>query len=197
MKNTLLFCTGASGSGKTYFIQNTLPPGLFYCLRSATTRPMRPGERDGEAYFFRNEDYFNTTPLATYLWVNQAIWKPETPKWLYGVPETEIFNNLGRNLIYDVIEPKYVRQMIDWFNQKGLDAQYAFKIAYFVPSQNNTQIVAQRANMPDDSIVRTQNKCDIQAFNNVGLVPDYTMCPINDIYDKKLFTHIKRLQKQR
>ena len=86
-KNTLLFCNGLSGSGKTYFIQNTLPQGLFYNLRSATTRPMREGESEGKPYFFRNEEYFDNTPLVTRLWVNKNFWTPGTPKWMYGVPE--------------------------------------------------------------------------------------------------------------
>ncbi|MBR4114562.1 MAG: hypothetical protein IKK40_00920, partial [Bacteroidales bacterium] len=66
MKKTLLFCNGLSGSGKTYFIKNTLPAGLFYNLRSATTRPMRDGESEGNPYFFRDESYFDNAPLATH-----------------------------------------------------------------------------------------------------------------------------------
>lgn len=117
MKNTLLFCNGLSGSGKTYFIQNTLPTGLFYNLRSATTRPMRPGESEGKPYFFRDEAYFENARLATHLWVNEQFWTPGTLKWIYGIPEEEVFAHLGKNLIYDVIQPRYTRQLIDWFKK--------------------------------------------------------------------------------
>ena len=64
MKKPLLLCTGLSGSGKTYFIKNTLPDGLFYSLRSATTRPMRVGESNGNPYFFVTEDEFEKMNLA-------------------------------------------------------------------------------------------------------------------------------------
>ncbi len=131
MKKTLLFCNGISGSGKTYFIQKTLPSGLFYNLRSATTRPMRDGESEGKPYFFRDEAYFESAPLATHLWVNHAVWKPGDKKWLYGIPESEVYEHLGQNLIYDVIEPQYSRQLIDWFKKNGLDAHYDFRVAYF------------------------------------------------------------------
>ena len=140
-KNTLLICNGLSGSGKTYFIQNTLPHGLFYNLRSATTRPMREGEAEGAPYFFRDELYFETEPLATRLWVNQRFWTPNTPKWMYGIPESEIFSHLGQNLIYDVIEPQYARQLIDWFHNHNLNRAYNIRVAYFLPPENNFDIV--------------------------------------------------------
>ena len=85
MKKTLLFCNGLSGSGKSYFIQNTLPAGLFYNLKSMTTRPMRPGESEGKPYFFRSERDFDTTPLVTHLWVNQALWTPGMAVWCTGI----------------------------------------------------------------------------------------------------------------
>lgn len=90
MKNTVLFCTGLSGSGKSYFVKNILPKDTFYSLKSATTRPMRDGEADGCEYYFRDEQYFDKEKFATYLFVNEYFWKPGDKKWLYGVPEFEI-----------------------------------------------------------------------------------------------------------
>ena len=49
MKKTVLFCTGLSGSGKSYFVKNILPENAFYSLKSVTTRQMRDGETDGVA----------------------------------------------------------------------------------------------------------------------------------------------------
>ena len=196
MKKTLLFCNGVSGSGKTYFIKNTLPSGLFYNLRSATTRPMRDGESEGSPYFFRDEAYFDNEPLATSLWVNQYIWQPQMPKWLYGVPETEIYDHLGQNLIYDVIEPQYSRQMIDWFVRHNLHREYNFKIAYFLPPENNMETAAKRANMPNDTAVRRTNTCEPVDFLRAGLDVDYILQPIKNLYNPRLAMHIKRLQKQ-
>ena len=196
-KNTLLLCTGLSGSGKTYFIKNTIPDGLFYSLRSATTRPMRDGESNGKPYFFVTEDEFNKMNLATHLWVNEAFWTPEKPKWMYGVPEFEITEHLGENMVYDVIQPRYAKQLIDWFKRNDLQKHYNFRIAYFLPPQNNMQTVASRANMPDDIDVRRTNTCDPIDFLQAGIKPDYILQPINNLYDASLLQHLKRLQKQR
>ena len=196
-KKTLLICNGLSGSGKSYFVKNTLPSGLFYNLRSATTRPMRAGEREGAPYFFRDEAYFDTAPLCTHLWVNEALWTPGTPKWLYGVPEFEVMENLGKNLIYDVIQPRYSRQLIDWFNSHGLDSEYNIRVAYFLPPENNFKTVADRANMPNDMAVRRMNTCDPVDFLDAGIDPDYILQPIKNKYNPRLMAHINRLIKQK
>ena len=190
MKNTVLFCAGLSGSGKTYYIKNTLPDGLFYNLKSATTRDMRAGEVEGREYYFRDEEYFNNTPLVTRLWVNRDFWKPGERKWMYGVPESEVIPNLGRNFVYDDIEPKYVRQMIDWFNMHGLDSSYVYKIAWFVPPKNNFEIASARATMPNDMAVRRANTCDIEDFLEVDLRPDFMLCPIKGNMDPRLIQYI-------
>ncbi len=171
-KSTLLFCTGESGSGKSYFIKNILPSGTFYNLKSATTRPMRDGEKDGREYYFRDESYFDNEKFTTKLFVNEQFWVPGKPKWLYGVPEFEIFDNLGKNFTYDVIQPRYVRQMIDWFVIHNLNMQYDFHILWFEPPKNNENIIKSRQNMPNDIEVRKQNTCNLKDFYNVNLIPE-------------------------
>jgi len=179
MKRSLLCCIGESGSGKTTWINN-LPDGLFYNLRSYTTRTKRPEEKEGEKYFFVDEMKFNSELMATKLWVNQGWWTPESgkPKWLYGVPEFEILDNLGGNLIYDVIEPRYARQIIDWFATRKLDTDYDIKLAWFIPPKNN-DIITKRANMPDDTAVRNTNTCTIDDILDAGFNegPDFIMRP--------------------
>ena len=196
-KKTLLICNGLSGSGKTYFIQNNLPSGLFYNLRSATTRPMRNGESEGKPYFFRDETYFETAQLATRLWVNEHFWTPGTPKWLYGIPEEEVISHLGQNLIYDVIEPQYSRQLINWFHKNKLHRHYNIRVAYFLPPENNFDIVSKRANMPNDTDVRRTNTCNPIDFLNAGIDPDYILMPRSGLYNPRMMAHIKRLQKNK
>lgn len=183
MKPVLLFCTGMSGSGKSYFIRHHVPKDLFYSLKSATTRNIRPSEVDGREYFFRDEQFFATTPMATHLWVNEQFWTPGMPKWMYGVSESEIMSHLGQNMTYDVIQPRYVREMIDWFRQHNL--KYNFKVAYFIPGANRQTIVESRANMPNDTDVRKTNTCDpidfLMADVNIDFIiksgPDGTLTP--------------------
>lgn len=174
-----------------------MPDGLFYSLRSATTRPMRDGESNGKPYFFVTEEEFNKMNLATHLWVNEAFWTPEKPKWMYGVPEFEITEHLGENMVYDVIQPRYAKQLIDWFKRNDLQKHYNFRIAYFLPPQNNMQTVAKRANMPDDIDVRRTNTCDPIDFLQAGLDIDYILQPRNNIYSPRMQAYIKRLQHQK
>jgi hypothetical protein len=203
--NTLLFCTGISGSGKSYFIKNILPQIApqhdFYNLKSATTREMRDGEKDGREYYFRDEKYFETTDFATKLWVNEAFWKPGMKKWMYGVPSFEIINNLGRNLVYDVIQPKYIREMIDWFENSEFCGtpiidfyDYQVKILWFQPPKNNVEIAQKRQNMPNDLDVRKTNTCLLSDFKAANLIPDHKIiCNPQQVYiDDELRNYLAR-----
>ena len=154
---------------------------------------MRPGESEGNPYFFRNEEYFETANLATRLWVNEQFWTPGAPKWLYGVPEEEIHAHLGENLIYDVIQPRYTRQLIDWFNKNGLHKHYNFRVAYFLSPEQNLETARARANMPNDADVRRTNTCVPIDFLRAGIDPDYILMPRCGLYNPRLTSHINRL----
>lgn len=56
----LVILSGPSGTGKTTIVQRLLGsvPGLVRSV-SATTRPPRPGERDGTDYFFLSREAFD------------------------------------------------------------------------------------------------------------------------------------------
>ena len=60
-KGALFVVTGASGTGKTTLVTEALAriPGLRFSV-SATTRPARPGEVDGEDYHFLSRDEFES-----------------------------------------------------------------------------------------------------------------------------------------
>ena len=198
MKPTVLFCTGLSGTGKSYFIKNILPHGAFYNLRSATTRPMREGEQDGREYYFRDENYFETENFATKLFVNEQFWKPGEPKWLYGVPEFEILGHWGANFTYDVIQPRYVRQMIDWFKNKDLLHEYKFRIAWFLPMNNNFKTAVARQNMPNDMLVRRTNTCNTEDFEDAKIKIDHIVVsnPQQLAFDDRLRAFISSAAQQ-
>ena len=185
-KNILLFCNGLSGTGKTYFIENVVPKGAFHNLISATTRARRAEETDGISYYFRDEKYFETEKFATYLFVNEAFWKPGEPKWLYGIPEFEINQNLGKNLIYDVIQPRYTRELMNWFIAHDLHNQYVFKVAYFTTKQDNFEIAKQRAVMQNDLAVRRANTCTPDDFAKARVNIDYITMPRDDLPNQDL-----------
>jgi hypothetical protein len=177
-KNILLFCNGLSGTGKTTFINTYAIPNGFYNLISATTRARRAEEVDGVSYYFRDEKYFETEKFATHLFVNQAFWQPGDKKWLYGIPEFEIKNHIGQNMVYDVIQPRYTRELMDWFTAHKLDAQYEFRVAWFKTlDQDNFAIARDRACMKNDLTVRQQNTCTMRDFVNANIRPDYVTMP--------------------
>lgn len=192
MKKSFLICIGNSGGGKTTFIDN-LPKGLYYNLRSWTTRTQRAGEQDGVKYFFVDEEKFDLEKFAVILWVNKDLWEQGKPKWLYGVPEFEIYNNIGRNFVYDVIEPRYARQIIDWFGAQDFASDYDIKIAWFIPPIDN-DIIEKRANMPDDTKIRTKNTCTIyDIFDTLGHKPDFILQPRCGHDDSQLNEYIESL----
>ena len=191
-KNILLFCNGLSGTGKTYFIENVVPKGAFHNLISATTRAKRAEETDGVSYYFRDEKYFETEKFATHLFVNESFWKPGEPKWLYGIPEFEIEKNLGKNLIYDVIQPRYTRELMDWFVARELDAQYEFKVAYFTTKQDNFEIAKQRAAMPNDLAVRQKNTCTWDDFKAANVNVDYLTMPRDNLPNADLIKLVQQ-----
>ncbi len=179
-KNILLFCNGLSGTGKTTFINTYAIPSGFHNLISATTRARRAEEIDGVSYYFRDEAYFETEKFATHLFVNRDFWKPGEPKWLYGIPEFEIKNNIGKNLIYDVIQPRYTRELMDWFTMHNLHNQYDFRVAYFTTGMDNFEIAQQRAVMKNDMAVRRANTCTWDDFAASRVRVDYVTMPRDD-----------------
>ncbi|HOY47316.1 MAG TPA: hypothetical protein PLZ05_01790 [Alphaproteobacteria bacterium] len=197
MKKTLLFVNGLSGSGKDYFIENYLPKNLFHNLIVAANRQPRDGEIDGVHKYFRSDEYFDKKDnFATWSWVNEFIWEPGKQKWFYGIPEFEVFNNIGKNLVYNVIEPRYSRQLIDWFIKQKLDKEYQFKIAYLLPPNNNFEIAQKRANMPDDDTVRRHNTCNPIDFLRAGLHPDWLIksSKVETIIPEKFKVFVKKLE---
>ena len=191
-KKVLLFLNGESGTGKTFFKENIVPQGVFHNLVSATTRKKRAEEVDGVSYYFRDEKYFETEKFATHLFVNEDFWKAGEPKWLYGVPEFEIQNNLGKNLIYDVIQPRYTRELIDWCVQHHLDLFYDFYVAWFTTEiVDNIEIAKQRAVMSNDIAVRLKNTCNMEDFQAANIKPDFITRPRDNKPNIKLIDFVR------
>jgi guanylate kinase len=83
----LILVSGPSGSGKSTLIRRLLAEGQLP-LRlaiSATTRPPRPGEREGVDYFFWSRDQFEAQ-LAAGAFLEHAVVHGQ----LYGTPRSEV-----------------------------------------------------------------------------------------------------------
>lgn len=58
MNKKLVLLIGPSGAGKTTLMEKTFDPAQI--LRSSTSRPMRPGEIDGQDYLFVSSETFQS-----------------------------------------------------------------------------------------------------------------------------------------
>jgi guanylate kinase len=104
----LFVITGPSGVGKGTLIRNLLErvPDLELSV-SATTRPPRPGERDGIDYHFLSEGQFERMAQAGEL-LEHATYSGRR----YGTPRAEVEPRLrdGRNVVLE-IEVQGARQV--------------------------------------------------------------------------------------
>jgi len=192
----LLFLTGHFGSGKGWFYDNKIAPtGKFHKLISATTRAKRENEADGRDYYFRDESYFKQNKFATFLFVNKEFRKPGDRKWLYGVPESEMRANFGKNLVYDVAEPKYIRQMMDWCKCNGFN--YNFRVCLFAKDNAaDLSVAAKRTTMAGDLLVREAHTCEPADFVRARVHPDFIMLSSakEQIFDARFFRWLSRVK---
>jgi len=119
VRGRLIVVSGPSGAGKSSLIREALEavPELAYSV-SATTRPARPGEVDGEHYVFLTREEFER-------WIEEG----EFLEWaqysdnLYGTPvgKVEELLEAGRSVILE-IELQGARQV----REKRPDAEMVF-----------------------------------------------------------------------
>lgn len=119
MRGRLIVVSGPSGAGKSSLIREALEavPELAYSV-SATTRPARPGEVDGEHYVFLTREEFER-------WIGEGRfleWAQYSNN-LYGTLEAKVEELLetGRSVILE-IELQGARQV----REKRPDAEMVF-----------------------------------------------------------------------
>jgi guanylate kinase len=100
-RGPLIIVSGPSGSGKSTLIRRVLDEGGLP-LRlsvSATTRPPRPGEIEGQDYFFWTEEEFNRA-VAAHAFVEYA----QVHGRSYGTPRSQVEQHLeqGTGVLLDI-----------------------------------------------------------------------------------------------
>lgn len=90
----LIVISGPSGVGKDAALDRMKKAGLpYHYILTATTRPKRPGEKDGVDYWFISEDKFQQLAKK-----NQFLEWAKVYGNYYGVPKQEIKEALKRGL---------------------------------------------------------------------------------------------------
>jgi guanylate kinase len=108
-RNVWLLISGPSGVGKTTLIEEMIAhysPRLQLVI-TATTRAMRPGEREGEQYFFMTRDEFKRREAA-----GEFLETIERHGVYYGTPVKEVRDKLEQKI--DLI------MHIDWRGRQHL-----------------------------------------------------------------------------
>ena len=105
----LAIICGPSGVGKQTVLAALEGKWPFRFAVSATTRPPRPGEKDGEHYFFLTEEEFDS-------WAERGLlleWERYAGR-RYGTPVAEVDERLarGENVVLD-IEAKGARRIME------------------------------------------------------------------------------------
>jgi guanylate kinase len=101
MKGKLVIVSAPSGAGKTTIVKHLLNSDLNLEFSvSATTRLPRPGERDGEDYYFISPEEFRKR-ISNDEFVE---WEEVYKDHLYGTLKSEIerIRNKGSHVIFDV-----------------------------------------------------------------------------------------------
>lgn len=129
-KGRLIIISSPSGGGKTSVIAHFLKthPNVVHSI-SCTTRPARPGEKDGQYYHhISHEDFQDGIKKGKF-----AEWA-EVHDNLYGTPKEPIerWLNEGKDVLLDV-------DVVGGMNLKGLYKERAVSIFLIPPSQEELE----------------------------------------------------------
>ncbi|MPZ14446.1 MAG: guanylate kinase [Chloroflexi bacterium] len=107
--------SGPSGAGKTVVAKRLIPlePNVHFCT-TTTTRPPRPGERDGVDYFFVSEqDFLRRKEQGGFL---ETARVPPDGGWLMGVARDQVDAALARGrdvfAVLDVQGARSIRALL-------------------------------------------------------------------------------------
>jgi Guanylate kinase len=131
MERLILTVTGPSGSGKTELVRELCDKHSFAKLISVTTRPKRPGEIEGQDYYFISEEEFIQLEQNKGL-AQEAVFNG----FRYGttVAELERVSALGKIPIV-IVEPGGIPQF------ERIANEYGYKLlTIFIEAEGKTLI---------------------------------------------------------
>jgi len=173
MAGGLIVVSGPSGSGKTTIARTLLRdiPSLGFSV-SATTRPMRAGEREGVDYFYLSREEFRRRVSA-----GEFVEWEEVYGNLYGTLRVEVDAALtrGQNLLFDV----------DVKGALSIKERYASALLVFIRPPSREALEARlRARSTEDeaTVLRRLARTDMEL--ELGGQFDHQV--VNEVLDRAL-----------
>lgn len=171
----MLILSSPSGAGKSSLARSLVQSDRNTKLSvSATTRPMRPGEVDGQDYHFITKDKFDSLASQDAFLERAAVFGNS-----YGTLAKEVdkYISLGRDVVFDV----------DWHGAQSLRSRKPDNVVsvYILPpslSELKTRLSTRRQD-DDETIERRMS----EAQKEISHYPEYDYIIINDEFDEALF----------
>lgn len=164
---------GKSASGKST-IANVLSEDFKYKKAiSATTRPIRAGEVDGEDYYFITDEKF-TEMIKNGEFIEWAEYRG----WRYGTPKSEL--DKGENTIF-VLNPQGLKA----FKSLGIDC-----ISFYIETESGLRIIRQLDRGDDKKEIERRYFTDEKDFRDIRKCVDYVInndTDIDECVDEMLF----------
>jgi len=179
----LVVISGPSGSGKSTLCRQLKKDDGVWLSVSATTRPPRPGEVDGEDYYFVSRDEFHRL-------VNQAelLEFAQYGEHYYGTPKRPVLDAMQRGLLclleIDVQGAEQIRRQFK-------DALFVFVIA---PNEKELRrrLAGRKGSSPEQINARLQI-----ARREMKYLEGYDCCIVNDDIDQAIAKMRELLAKNR
>ena len=168
----VIVLSGFSGAGKGTIMKHLLDryPGSYHLSISATTRPMRTGERDGREYFFKSREEFDRM-IADGEFLEYATFNGNS----YGTPKAyvEQLTAEGKDVILE-IEVQGALQVRQIFPEALL---------LFVTPPSADELKRRLVGRGTESAEVIAQRLAISAKESV-LMPRYDYLIINDVLDE-------------
>lgn len=170
----MLILSSPSGAGKSSLARSLVQLDRNTKLSvSVTTRPMRPGEADGQDYHFISKDKFDTLISQNAFLEHATVFGNS-----YGTlsKEVEKYIKLGRDVVFDV----------DWQGAQYLRAKRPANVVsvYILPpslGELRTRLATRRQD-DEETIARRMD----EAEKEISHYPEYDYIIINDKFDEAL-----------